>query len=162
MIRLVPYILYCFLIGFHQIILRDVTAVYSFQMNLPAMIVVLIAMQKTEITSVWFGFTAGIIVAAVSPELMGWHALFLSVIAYLTFYLSEHMNLDSFYTRISILFGGILLHTAFTEIMLQPEAFLGLLFSSILPDTIYTTIVASIYYLIKNEKLSIKKLKESF
>ena len=162
MISLLPYIFYCFLIGFHQIILKDITALYAFEINLPALIVVLIAMHKTEIPAVWFGFTAGIIVATVSPELMGWHALFLAVIAYVTSHLSERMNLESFFTRITIVVAAIFLHSAFTEILLQSEAFYDLLILSILPGTIYTSLVASVYFLLEDGKFSIEKLKESF
>jgi hypothetical protein len=48
MTRLIPYLLYLLLVGLHQVILKDVTMIYNATINLPAFLVLAIAIYKSE------------------------------------------------------------------------------------------------------------------
>lgn len=162
MIALLPYIFYCFLIGFHQIILKNITSISGVEINLPVIIVLLVAIYKDEIVSIWFGFFAGIVLTVSAPEQMAWQGLFLSALSYLVFHLKERMNLESVYSRTSLIACGVLLHNMFSLLLLQSDSFWSLLVSFALPGTVYSALIGSIYFLGKDGKLSINKLKEIF
>ena len=56
MTRYIPFVLYLLLIAMHEVIWRDFTVLYLIAINVPAMLVVIVAIYKSELTAAWFGF----------------------------------------------------------------------------------------------------------
>ena len=160
--RVIPYFLYLLLIALHQVILSDVTSVYGVTINLAAFLVLAVAVYKTEVAATWFGFAAGVTVAAGLPLQMGWHALVLVVLGMAAFHVRERLNLDSLYAKLLLMFGGILLHNVFVILINQADGFLFLLWSSALPGAAYTCLVALVYFAFKDGLITYQKLETIF
>ncbi len=53
MIRLIPFALYILLIALHEVGLRDLITLYGAQISLAPLLVVLVALHKSELAAVW-------------------------------------------------------------------------------------------------------------
>ena len=160
--RIIPFILYLFLIAMHEVISSDLTTVYTAVINLPALAVLLVATYKSEVVSIWFGFAAGVVIAAGMPDLMGWHALILSVLGLTAFHVRERLNLDSLYAKLLLILGGVLVHNVLVLIVTRSDEFLYLLWSRALVGGILTSLVAWFFFLIKEGHITYAKMKALF
>jgi rod shape-determining protein MreD len=143
--RLLPYIFYLIVISFHEVIFRDATSIVGISIDLPALIVLTIALYKAEKTAVWFGFIVGVVMAAGNPVTMGYHALVLAALALITFHARERLNLDSFAAKLILIVGGVLIHNIVTILVIQPSEIVYQLWRFALPGTIYTGLVSIIF-----------------
>ena len=64
MTRFIPFVLYLLLIAMYEVIWRDFTALYMIAINVPALLVVIVSIYKSELTAAWFGFLAGMVLSA--------------------------------------------------------------------------------------------------
>jgi len=94
-VRIIAYILYLLLIGMHMVIWKDVTSIFDVVINLPACLVLLVALYKDEVPVTWFGFLAGLVAAAGMPMHIGWYALLMAALALAASFVKERLNLDS-------------------------------------------------------------------
>jgi rod shape-determining protein MreD len=143
--KVIPYILYLLLIAFHEVLLRNLTSIQGVTLNLPAIVVLTVALYRSELTAVWFGFVVGVVMSAGNPEVMGYNALVLSVLAIVAFHARERLNLDSFAAKLILLIGGVLIHNIVTILVNQQPEFVYQLWRLALPGTVYTGVVASIF-----------------
>jgi len=162
MIRIVPFILYLFLIGMHEVIIKQATTISSVTIDLPGLLVLLVALYKPEIVSIWFGFIVGLVMAAGRPDLFGWHALAMAVLGLTAFHFRERLNLESLYAKLALIVGGILIHNTLLLIIEWGEGFFYLFLVSALPGAIYTTIGAWVFFLFKEKKITFQKIKSIF
>jgi len=162
MIRVLPYLLYLLLIAMHEVIWRDLTALYFVALNLPAMIVVIVAIYKSESTVAWFGFLAGLVLAATRPETMGWHALFLAALGVGVHHIREKLNLESIYSKLLLIVGAVLVHNIISVLINGTDRFFYLLWVYCLPSAAYTTVAAWVFFLFKEGKITSQKLKSVF
>jgi len=162
MIKVIPFLLYLLLIAFHQVILKDATAIYSSTINMAGMLVLLVALYKSELTSLWFGFVAGIVTTAGHPGLLGWQAFVLGVLGVTGFQIRERINLESLYAKLLLVLTGVFIHNVFTIVMSGGEGFFRLVLTSALPGAVYTTVISSIFFLIKEKRLTFEKIKSIF
>lgn len=164
MSKVIPFLLYLWLIGMHRVFLADVTSIYQVSINLTAFIVLGVALYKSEIVASWFGFSAGIVGYAglPQPDLLGWHALALAAIGLVAFHVRERLNLDSPHSRLLVVFGGVITHNIMVAILCNPDSFVFLLLSRALPGAVYTTIIAWIFFLFKDRKITAQRLKSIF
>ncbi len=162
MIKIFPFILYLLLIALHQVILRDATAIYEASFNLPCLIVLLVATYKSEMVGVWFGFAAGLVVMAPSPPGLGWQALALAVLALITHYCRERLNLESIRSRLLLVFGGVVVHNAVTLVIQESIAAPYLLGVAVLTGAAYTTLFGWVFFLFKDEVITLQKVKALF
>lgn len=162
MIRLIPYIIYLLIIAMHEVIWRDVTGLYFFALNLPALIVVSVAIYKPEFTAIWFGFLAGIVLAASQPEKMGWHALILAAIGGAVFHVRNKLNLESIYSKILLIIGAVLVHNIASVIISGTDRFFYTFWTYCLPSTAYSTLVAWIFFLFKERRITSQKVRSVF
>jgi len=160
--RLLPYILYLLLIAMHEVIWRDVTAVYGATINLPAFLVLAVALYKSELTTSWFGFIAGLMLAAGMPDRFGWHALVMAVVGLTVFHVRERVNVESLWTKCLLMFSGILLHNLLVILINQPGGFLHLLWYSALTGAVYTSVLAFMFFLVKDGQVTAEKIKSIF
>ena len=162
MVRLIPYLLYLLLVGLHQVILRDVTLIYNAAINLPAILVLAVAIHKSEISALWFAFLVGVVMAAGMPSAIGWHALILSALALAAFHFRQRLNLDSMYSRVLLVSGGVLVHNILSLLVNQPDAFIYQLWSNALLGAVYTSLIVWVFFLFKDGKITFQKFKEIF
>ncbi len=158
--KFIPFFLYLLLIGMHQVIWREMTSIYGASINLPALIVLAVALYKSELAAVWFGFVVGIVLA-VNPGMLGWQALALALLGLLAYHARERLNLESLYTKLLLVFAGILLHNISASIIQAGLNFYQL-WLNILTGSIYTTVIALIFFLFKDGIITFKKIKSIF
>lgn len=160
--RLIPYILYFLLIAMHQVIWKDVTGIYTASINLAALIVVLVAVYKTETAVLWWGFVSGLVIAAGMPESIGWQALVLAIMGLIAYHIRERLNLDSLMAKLLLVFGCVLFHNICTLIINHMDAFLYRLFANALAGTVYTTVLAWLFFLVKEGRINRENIKSLF
>jgi len=160
--RIVPYILYLWLIGLHSIITRDLTAINSAIINLPALIVLLVALYKSETTAAWFGFAAGLVMAAEDGSTFGWHALAMTGLAVAAYNVRQRLNVEAIHARLIVVVGGLFIHNAFLLAVKGGSSYLQLLLTEGLTGAVYSTVPAWIFFLIKDKKLTYRKLRALF
>ena len=160
--RAVPYILYLLLIATHQVIWRDVTSIFGVMINLAALMVVLVALYKTEMIAVWFGFLAGVVLAAGNPAMIGWHAFALAVLGLVAFHVSERLNLESLYARLLLVSGIVFIHNLLKLLINQTDGLFYLFWTSVITGVVYTTFVALLFFTVKERKITVQRLKSFF
>lgn len=162
MTKFIPFLLYFWLIAMHQVFLADVTSIFGAKINLAVLIVLLIAMYKTEIAATWFGLFVGLIGFAGITEISAWQTLAMALIGLIAFHLKEKMNLDSLFARVSLIFGGTFVHNIVLLLLeLNDNLFISIL-EYALTGAIYTTIIGTIFFLIKDGIFTFEKTKTVF
>lgn len=162
MIRVTPFILYLVLIAMHEVILREATAISTARIDLPGLLVLVVAMYKPELVSTWFGFAAGLVMAAGNPDLFGWHALTMAALGLAAFHVRERLNLESLYAKLVLIAGGILVHNTLSLLIIGGAGFLYLFRASALTGAVYTTVVAWVFFLFKEKKITYQKVRAIF
>ena len=160
--RVIPYILYLFLITFHSIILSDIVSILGARLNMLILIIVIIGLFKSETESIWFGLTAGIIVGSTRLDLMPWEVLVITIIAVAVKQVSSRINLESLASKVAVLACSVFLHEVIITLIISTEEFFFLLIRYILPGTAYTVLVGLIFFLIKDGRISRQKIKALF
>ncbi len=163
MTRVIPYLLYLVLIAAHEEILRDAVAIYGAEINLSGLIVLLVAMYKSERTAMWFGFAAGIVMAAGLGPAMGWQALVLAALGVAVFQVQHHLDLTSVASRLLVVFGGVVIHNTLSLIIMEGTEGLGHSFlARAFPGAVYTMLLAWLFFLVKDKRITYQKIKALF
>jgi rod shape-determining protein MreD len=160
--RVIPYILYLLLVAMHVVIWRDITSIYGVTVSLSALLVVLVALYKDFVTAAWFGFFAGLVSAAALPHLLGWYALIMAGLAVAVSYTKEQLNLDTIRPRLLLVAGGILLYNLVSLGVSRSGGFLTLSWTSAVLGAAYTTLIAWLFFLVKEGVITVKKIKSIF
>ncbi len=160
---IIPYILYLLLVGLHGVVLDEVTVIWSAHLNLPAFLVLAVALYKDDIPATWFGFFVGLVAAAGGPPAqLGWQTLFMAALALAASYVRERLNLDSLKAKLLLMFGGILVHNVGLLIISQTDGLFTHLITTALTGTVYTTVVAWLFFLVKERRLTMARIKALF
>jgi len=160
---IIPYILYLLLIGAHVVILRDQTSIATITLNLPAMIVLLVALYKDDVKATWFGFLAGLVMAAGGPPWQfGWQALIMSLMALVSCSVRVRLNLDSINAKLLFILGGVLFHNLVILIIDGTDGFFFYVVSSALPGAVYTTVLAWIFFMFKERRITVARVRALF
>lgn len=139
---LLPYIGLLFLIGFFEVILRAPLTIWNAQMELPIMLVVLVAMYQDDLTALWFGFFAGLVAGAGNIALVGLSSLVFAGIGYASYHLRNRLNLASRPARLLLVIVAVLLFRL-TFLIIDPgQRQLPMLWMQILPSLIFSSLVA--------------------
>lgn len=162
MTRLIPFLLYLWLIALHQVILSDEISVYGVLVNLPVLAVLLVGLYKTELEACWFGFVVGLVAYAGMTQVLGWHALVLALIGFLTFHSRARVNLESVYSKLLLVFTGVLVHNIILLLLSGTDGFLYVLATRGLTGAVYTTLFAWVFFLFKEGKVTFQKFKAMF
>ena len=157
-----PFVLYLLLVGLHVVVLESATAVYTAQINLAALMVLAVAIYKSELVATWFGFAVGLVLAAGSPELVGWHALWLAGLGLVAYHAREKLNLDSLYAKLLLIVGGVFMHNILVLLTNGGVDFWYQLAVVALPGAVYTAGPAWLFFLIKENRITIAKIKALF
>lgn len=157
--RILPFIVYLIFIAFWVVILKDLTSIYYASVNLPALIVLLVALYKTDLTAAWFGFWAGLVSSAVMPQVMGWQTLLMVLLALAGGLAKVRLNLDSLKAKLLLVAGGLFLHSVITLAITQPEDFPFLLLAAAVSGTMYTAVIAWLFFLLKEGLITYENVK---
>jgi rod shape-determining protein MreD len=156
---ILAYIFYLVLIAAFQVIGQPLTTFWGVSVNLPVLIVLTLAWTKSELTATWFGFWAGLVMSAGTPQIMGWQALIVAILAWGTYHARERLNVESLAARLAALFAGILLHNALTLLVTQSEAFLYQLWRTALAGAVYSSVLAYLYFRLREGTFSVRRAK---
>ena len=158
-----PYILYLLVVAAHVVILREQTIIYTASLNLPALMVLLVALYKDDVQATWFGFLAGLVMAAGGPpSQLGWQALVMALLALVSYSVRLRLNLDSLNAKLLFVLGGVMLHNLIVLIIDGTDGFLFYVGSSALAGAVYTTVVAWLFFMIKEKRLTIARVRALF
>ncbi len=159
----VPFLLYLLLVAMHVVILNDVTSIYTAQINLPALLVLLVALYKHDAAAAWFGFFVGLVASAGGPESqLGWQAALMAALAMVGCSIRQRLNLDSMKAKVIYMFGGILIHNLIL-LLISRAAFFQLQSAGyVLAGALYTTVFAWLFFLIKERQITVEKIKAIF
>lgn len=160
--RILPYILYLFLIAFFEVILKNLTSIYGVSINLTALIVMLVAIYKSEVISLWFGFVAGLVMAAGAVEFHVLPALITSGLGLAAFHAWRRLNFESVYSKLLVVFIGTFLHYLLLLLVEGGASFFYVVLIKALPGAIYTTVIAYFFFLIVEGRISYQKIKSLF
>ncbi len=162
MIKYIPYLLYFLLIGLHQVMLKDLTQIYTASINLPIIIVLILTLYKSELTVVWFAFLAGVVVAVAEPGLMGWQGLVYATLAILSYNICQKLNLESIFSRVLVVAFGVFISNILTLLLYRTDGFWILLGTNAILGAIYSMLIVWLFFLIKDGKITYKRFKTIF
>jgi len=160
--RILPYLFYLYLLGLHVTILNDVTAIYGVTVDLAALLVILVALHKGDLTALWFALVVGIVVGSLRLDLMPWEMLILGAISLAIHQCSRRMNLESLTSRLLLLGGFLLLHKLTISLVLSTSDFALVLIRQVVPGTVYTLLFGWLFLLYRDGRLTWDKLKALF
>lgn len=160
--RLIPYLAYLLLIACHQVILSDLTSMFGVKLSLTAFLVIAVAINKSEMTSLWFGFAAGLTLLAGFPELMGVGGLVTAMLGLAAYHARERLNLDSLYSKLLLVLGGLIIYNACLLLVKDWTSFFHLFLVSALPNAIYTTLLSWLFFLMQDGRLTYRKIRSVF
>jgi len=160
--KLIPYLLYLLLLAFHDTILVELISVKGITMDITILMVVLVALYKSEEEAIWFGFFAGMVAGATDVSLMPYEIIVVLIIAAISNQMANRINLDSLISRIIILASAVILHRAVVTLMVSSEEFFFVFFRFIVPAAAYTMIAGLVYFMIKDGRITWQKMKALF
>jgi len=160
--KYLPFLLYLLLVALHQVFLREISSVAGASINMAAFLVIGVALYKSEITAIWFGFVVGITLAAGEPTEVGWHALTLSLIGLTAFHLCNRLNLDSLRAKLLLMFGGVFIHNILSLLIRWEDDLLLRLIDDAAAGALYTTLLGWLFFLVKDGRLTMKKMRDLF
>lgn len=160
--KVIPYILYLFLLAFHLVITRDITVIYGAEIDLAVLIITLIALYKSETTTLWFAVCAGIISGSIRLDLMPWEVLSLALPALAVHQIGTRINLESVTSRLILMAGFLLIHQSVITLVISSSDFLTLIYRTILPGAVYTLIIGGIAFQMLDGRITWKKIKSLF
>ena len=162
MTKYIPYLVYLWLLGMHQVFFKDLTSILGATINLTILIVLLLAIHKSEVVVIWFGFFAGLVSFAATSTMLGWHVLIITIIGLIACQIKNRLNLDSLYAKLLLVLGGVSVHNILTLALSQTDDFLWLILVKTIPGAIYTSIIAYLYFVVKEGKVTPQKIKSIF
>jgi cell shape-determining protein MreD len=150
------------MIGLYAVVLRDITSIYTASINLAALLVLVVALYKTELTAIWLGFLTGLVLTAGSPGTIGWYGLMYGGLGLVGYHVRERLNLESLYAKLLLVFGGTLLVNILVLPISGTDAFFYRLATVALAGAVYTTAVGYVFFLFKEDVITFKKIKSIF
>lgn len=163
--RLIPYLLYLYLIAFYRTNLIELLSIGPAQIYLTALAVILVALHKDYLTAIWFACAAGFIYDAPDPAYLGVSMIILSIIGMGVSQAKDQFNLDSLKSRFLLILAGLLVYAIPHTLIYTTsgsEEFFRLLFGVSLPGILYTALVGWLFMMIQSRRFSFAKLKSIF
>lgn len=160
--RVLPYLIYLLLLAAHIVIFRDLTAIWGATINLAAFMVLAVSLYKTELIAGWFGLAVGIVLAAMTPDQMGWHAAMLAGLGVGGYHVKEKLNLDSIYTRLLFILGGVFIHNVIEIVIAGGGEFLYRIGMNAVLSAVYTVVIAIVFFWFKDGVITYQKFKSIF
>lgn len=160
--KLIPYLIYLFILTFHDTILVNLISVYGVTVDISVLLVVLVALYKSEEETIWFAFFAGMVTGATDVAVMPYDILVMVIIGAVANLLAIRINLESLLSRLIILAGAVILHRIIVTAIISSNEFLFQFVRIILPIAGYTVIVGLIFFMIRDGRITWQKTKAIF
>ena len=163
--RVLPYALYLFLIAFYRTNLLSLFSIGPIQIYLSALLVILVALNKDDLTALWFGLAVGFIYDAPNPEFLGTHMIILSLVGIATSIIKQRFNLESMKSLILLVIVGLLVYSIpYTIIYVSTGAgeFFRFTVERSLGSVAYTALLGWLFFMFQSGRLSYQKLKSIF
>ncbi len=160
--KVIPYIIYLFLLTFHDIILRELISVYDVAIDFTILLVVLVALYKSEEEAVWFAFFAGMITGVGDMAMMPYEILTVVLLAIASNQMAARINLESIASRVIILTSAVIVHRIIVTIMVSSTEFFYMFVRNIIPAAIYTMLIGLIFFMIKDGRITWQRIKALF
>jgi hypothetical protein len=160
--KVIPYILYLYLLAFHETVLSDLIGVYGATVNLVVLMVVMVALYRNVSTALWFAACAAIIVGTPHPGLMTWQMLTLVTLSLVVSRISGRVNLESLSSRLLILGGFLLIHQGVISFLTSSDNPLFVIYRMILPTAVYSLVIGWIIFLMIDGRVTWRKVKALF
>ncbi len=163
--RVIPYVVYLLLIACYRTLLAGALSIGQAQIDVAALIVLLVALNKSEMEAVWFGLAAGLVYDAPDPSRLGVHALIFAAMAVATSQAKERLNLDSIQSRMLLVLAGLIFYSI-PYTLIYPTSgsseFFRSLWSAALPSIVYTAVLAWIFFMVQSGRLSFARIRSIF
>jgi len=160
--RIIPFILYLFLITFHVAILGDLTAILGIKFNMFVLMVTLVALYKGDGEAIWFGFFAGLVFGSQRLDLMPWEIVIATLTAIVVKEISTRINFESIASRVIIIGSCVLLHDILIILLISAREFFFLFTRYVLPGVVYTVILGWLFFMIKDGRITWQRVKALF
>jgi len=163
--RIIPYILYLFLIAGYRTLLSDPLTIGMAQIYFAALMVLLTALNKPFEEALWFAVAAGLVYDAPDPSRLGIHVLVLGTLAVVTSQVKERLNLDSMKSRMLVVVGGLSIYSVpYTLIYVASgsSSFFILLLRAAVPGTVYTAVFGWLFFMVQSGRLSYARIRSIF
>jgi hypothetical protein len=160
--RAIPYILYIYLITFHETILVEGISIFGISIDPYVLLVALVGLYKTDLEAFWFAFAVGIVAGSVRLDLMPYQVLVLTAIGVAVNELSVRINLDSVASRIIILAGAVIVHKSIMTLLISADQFPYMLVRYIVPGAAYTMLAGFLFFMIKDGRVTWQRIKTLF
>ena len=165
MMRFIPYVLYLLLIAFYRTNLIGLFSIEGVEIYLTALIVLLVALNKDYLTTLWFAFMAGLVYDSSDPSLLGVHMIILVVIGITASRARERLNLESIRSRLLLVVAGLFIYSI-PYTLIYPTSgvseFFRLFIRMSIPSIFYTALVGWLYFMVQTGRLSYSRLKSIF
>jgi len=162
MIRIIPFIIYLLSIALYEVIIKDATTIYNAAVNYPCLLVLIVAIYKPELVAMWFGFTAGMVASAGHLEILGWQSLILGLLGLAAYHFRDRLNLESLHSKLILILCGVFIHNILWLIINGGNGFWYFLAVSALAGAVYSTVLGWLFFLVKEKKITLQKIKELF
>ncbi len=160
--RLIPYVLYLFLISMFQILLAEPLSIGTAHVSLAPLIIALVAIYKPQSIAIWFGASAAFVVNTGSPEGAAAGMIVAALIAIGANYFKSRLNLDSLPAKMAVVSGACLLFEVARVTFISTSEVFRIYAIESIPSTLYTAAVAYVFFLFKDRYISYDRIREVF
>ena len=162
MTKYLPYLIYLVVIAAHQTLTSEATSIFGASINMAGIMVIMVSIFRTEMAAIWFGFVAGMVIGAGQVADMGWYSMSLSLLGMAAYQVKESMNIESLYSRLTVLLCGLIAQNIFMSLAINPGEFFHMTWSWAIPGAIYSSLVAWLILLIRDGSLSPRSFRSIF
>lgn len=160
--RIIPYFLYLFLIGFYQVVLMEPLMIWGVWIALAPLMVSLVAIYKSQVTAVWFAAGAMFVVNAGDVAASSLQMIVATLVALGIGRYKDHLNLESLPARLALVVAGCFILELVRVTLVTGDGLFFTYLRYMLPSILYTGLVAVLFFLIKDDVISYQKLKRMF
>lgn len=162
MSKYIPYLIYLWLIALHNVFLADLTSIFGIKINLTILIILLVTVFKAEIDILWFSFVAALVAYAGMNEMLAIYILLTTGLAITAYHLKERMNLEATPAKLLFVLSGVVIHNIILLILSGLDNFFILLVKQGLLGSVYTSIIAWVFFMAKEKRITFRKLRSIF
>jgi len=165
MIRVVPYVLYLLALAFFRTNLAGLVSIGPAQVDFAALLVLLVALNKREVETLWFAFAAGLVYDAPDPSRLGVQMLILTLLAALMLQVKERFNLESVGSRMVLIVAGLLIYSVPYTMVYATSGFsdfFRVMLVVAIPSTVYTAVFGWLFFMLQSGRLTYAKIKSIF
>lgn len=160
--RLLPYVLYLYLIAFHQSLVGDLFAIWGVDIATGALAIMLVAVYKPQTVAVWFGAAVAVLISTGDSIGAAITMVIAAALAVGAEYFKSRLNLESMTARLSVVFVGCLVFETTTAILFSGTGLVYSWFRFTVPSVVYTTLWALLFFMVKDGIISRSRFSKLF